>query len=227
MIASRRVLCSFDCDSAQSFLASQMENWQRTIAATQPERPTKVRRNSNATGSKDDLERQLLLISTRLGLRNARDVSLLNSICYSTVKLPKDHAVCVAAAEARRAHATRTRGKSGHGEGSPDEYACLALNQNLQDAHGQNAIKEFLDAHPPKDKKLAAAVRCCRVQEEWGGTHVKFYFRLSPAETNIMTALEQSRGDRLYGEAPRGSLERKSLDLLHKLGVQIDKPIGS
>ena len=84
---SRRVLCSFDCDSAQSFLASQMENWQRTIAATQPERPTKVRRNSNATGSKDDLERQLLLISIRLGLRNARVVPLLNSICYSTVKL--------------------------------------------------------------------------------------------------------------------------------------------
>ena len=106
---SRGVLCSFDCDSDQSFLASQMENWQRTFASTQPERPTKVRCNSNATGSKDDLERQLLFISTRFGLRNARDVSLLNSICYSTVKLSKDHAVCVAAAEARRANATRTR----------------------------------------------------------------------------------------------------------------------
>ena len=42
-----------------------------------------------------------------------------------------------------------------------------------------------------------------------------------------MTALEQSGGDRLYGQAPRGSLERKALNLLHKLGVQIDKPIGS
>ena len=28
MIDSRRVLCSFECDSAQSFLVSQMENWQ-------------------------------------------------------------------------------------------------------------------------------------------------------------------------------------------------------
>ena len=171
-----------------------------------------IRRNSNATGSKGDLERQLLLVSTRLGLRNARDVSLLNSICYSTVKLPKDHAVCVAAAEARRAHATRTRGKSGHGEGSPDEYdfveTCLALHQNLQDADGQNAIFFFLDAHPPKDKKLAAAA------------YITF-------ETNVMTALEQSGGDRLDGQAPRGSLERKALDLLQKLRVQIDKPIGS
>ena len=162
MIDSRRVLCSFDCDSAQSFLASQMENWQRTIAATQPERPTKVRRNSNTTGSKDDLERQLLFVSTRLGLRNARDVSLLNSICYSTVKLPKDHAVCVAAAEARTSHATRTRGKSGHGEGSLDEYAfvgtCLALHQNLQDANGQSAIKEFLDAHPTQRQETGS---CC------------------------------------------------------------------
>ena len=96
---------------------------------------------------------------------------------------------------------------------------------------GQNAITDSFDAHPPKDKKLAAAVRCCRVQEAWGGTHVKFDFRLSPAkitfETNVTTALEQSGGDRLYGQAPRGSLERKALDLLQKLGVQIDKPIGS
>ena len=111
---------------------------------------------------------------------------------------------------------------------SPDEYAfvrtCLALHQILQDAHGQNTINEFLDAHPPKDKKLAAAVRCCRVQEAWGQTHVKFYFRLSLAyitfETNIMTAFEQSGGDRLYGQAPRGSLERKALDLLQNLGFR-------
>ena len=151
------------------------------------------------------------------------------------MKLPKDHAVCLAAAEARRAHATRTRGKPGHGEGSPDEYAfvgtCLALHQNMQDVAGQKAIKEFLDAHPHKDKKLVAAVRCCRVQEAWGGTHVKFYFRLSPAyiafEMNVLTALGQSGGDRLYGQAPRGSLERKALDLLQKFGVQVDKPIGS
>ena len=119
------------------------------------------------------------MISTRLGLRNARDVSLLNSICYSTVKLPKDHVVCVAAAETR--------------------------NWQLQ----------------------SAVIECRKHEEE----HVKFYFRLSPAkftfETNIMTALEQSRGDRLYGQAPRGSLERKALDLLQKLGVETDKPIGS
>ena len=175
-----------------------MENWQRTIAATQPERPTKVRRNSNATGSKDDLERQCLLISTRFRLRNARDVSLLNSICYFTVKLPKDHSVC-APESARR-------------------------------PTGRTQLKNF-STHPPKDKKLAAADRCCRVQEAWKGTHVKFYFRLSPAyitfETNIMTALEQSGGDRLYGQAPCGSLERKALDLLKKWEVQIDKPIGS
>ena len=112
MIDSRCVLSSFDYDGAQFRLTSQMESWQRTNAATQPERPAKVRRNSNATaaGGKDDLERQLLVICARLGLRNARDISLLNSICCSTVKLPKYHAVCVAAAEARRAHATHTRG---------------------------------------------------------------------------------------------------------------------
>ena len=69
MIDSRRVLYSFDCGSAPCFFTSHMESWQRTIAATQAERPAK-RRNSNAPapGNKDDLERQLLFISTRLGL---------------------------------------------------------------------------------------------------------------------------------------------------------------
>ena len=92
MIDSRRVLCSFDFDSAQCFLTSHMESWQRTIAVIQAQRPAKFRRNTNATAteSKDDLQRQLLFICARLGLRNVRDVSLLNSICYSTVKLPKD-----------------------------------------------------------------------------------------------------------------------------------------
>ena len=32
IIDYRRVLCSFDCDRAKSFLANQMEHWQRTIA---------------------------------------------------------------------------------------------------------------------------------------------------------------------------------------------------
>ena len=41
----RRAIDSFDCDSARSVLTRLIEHWQRTIAATQPERPTKVRRN--------------------------------------------------------------------------------------------------------------------------------------------------------------------------------------
>ena len=81
MIDSRRVLCSFYFDGAQCFLTSHVESWQRTTAVTQAERPAKFRRDSNApaTESKDDLERQLLFICARLGLRNVRDVSLLNS----------------------------------------------------------------------------------------------------------------------------------------------------
>ena len=92
MINSRHALSSFDCDSAPYLL---WESWQRTMAATKAERLAKVlvATQVRQRRSKDDLERQLLFICARLGLRNARYVSLLNSICYSTVKLPKDHAV--------------------------------------------------------------------------------------------------------------------------------------
>ena len=104
-------------------------------------------------------------------------------------------------------------------------------NLDMATSPGKTQSKHSWTHTHPKTRKLAAAVRCCRVQEAWGGTHVKFYFRLSPAyiasEMNVLTALEQSGGDRLYGLAPRGSLERKALDLLQKLGVQMDKPIGS
>ena len=98
---------------------------------------------------------------------------------------------------------------------------CLALHQNLHDATGQNAIKDFFDAHPPKDKKLAAAVRSCRVQEAWGGRNTRQILssvqpRCSSFETSIMTALEQSGGDRMYRQAPRGSLERKTVETYFK-----------
>ena len=179
MIDSRRVLCSFDCDRAPCFLTSHMESWQRTIAATQAERLAKVRHNSNApaTGSKDDLERQLLFICARLGLRNARDVSLLNSVCYSTVNLPKDHAVCVAAAEARKANA---RGRV---------RFCGNVFGNLQDATGQTAIREFLDAHPPKDKKLAATVRCCQCKKPEEEHTSYFIFDSAQRATRLRRAL--------------------------------------
>ena len=121
------------------------------------------------------------------------------------MKLPKDHVVCIAAAEDRKAHATRTRGKSGHGEGSFDEYVfvgtCLALYQNLQDATGQNAMNEFLDAHPPqKEQEIGSRSPLLSSARSLGEACNTF-------ETSIMIALEQSGGDRLYGQAPRGSLE--------------------
>ena len=91
----------------------------------------------------------------------------------------------------------------------------------------ESSQKTIAETQPERPTKVAAAVRCCRVQ----GTHVNFYLRLRPVhitlETNIMTALEKGGGDRLYGQDTRSSLERKTIDLLHKLGVQIDKPFGS
>ena len=61
-------------------------------------------------------------------------------------------------------HATRTSDNSGHGERSPDEYAsvgtCLALRQNLQDAHGQNDVDSrgmYIDG---VSREMGSRVQC-------------------------------------------------------------------
>ena len=55
-----------------------------------------------------------------LGLKQ-RDVSLLNSLSYSTFKPEVEHAMIKAAKAARKKHAEATKGKSRHQEGQPDE----------------------------------------------------------------------------------------------------------
>ena len=101
----------------------------------------------------------------------------------------------------------------------------MALHQNLHDATGKNATKDFLDAHPPTRnwQPQSAVVECKKPGEEQTS---KFTFdsarRATRLRQSIRTALEQSGTDKLHV----GSLERKALDLLQRLWVQIDRPIG-
>ena len=94
---------------------------------------------------------------------------------------------------------------------------------------GRTQLKNSsMHIHPKtRNRQLRSVVVECK---KHGEEHTSSFISdsaLRISRLNIMTALEQSRGDRLYGQAPRGSLERKALDPLLKLGVQIDKPIGS
>ena len=133
---------------------------------------------------------------------------------------------CCLQTKARSLHADRTRGQSGHKEGQPDEYALVALLLAVKENAGelQRLIDVFLADHPPKDPKLASAVKVCRVQNMHVSTHKKMFLRLAdehkPLEQALVAALVADGGMQLFGQAPRGSLERKAIDLMQKLGVK-------
>ena len=188
------------------------------------EKPAKTRA---VASNKSDLERELLLIITRLSLKNAADLRLLCSMAYSTIKFEANHGAIKACEQARQLHADRTRGHSGHQEGQPDEYALVALLLCLKanlGAADQEIIERFLASHPPKASQLAGAVKVCRVQNVRVSTHKKLFLRLSDEhkdmEKALVSALVADRGIQLFGQAPRGSMERKAMDLMQKLGVK-------
>ena len=200
------------------------EQWANHLGRPGDEPPAKARAVAN---SKSDLERELLVLVARLSVKNAADLRLLCSMAYSTLKFEANHGAVKTCEQARALHAERTRGQSGHKEGQPDEYALVALLLALKpnaDAQLQQLIDDFLTDHPPKDPKLAQAVKVCRVQNMHVSTHKKLFLRLAddqkPLEQALVAALVADGGEQLFGQAPRGSLERKAIDLMQKLGVK-------
>ena len=200
------------------------EQWANLLGSHTEEPPTKARA---VASSKSDLERELLLLVARLSVKNAADLRLLCSMAYSTLKFDANHGAVKTCEQARQLHADRTRGQSGHQEGQPDEYALVALLLAVKpraDEHLQELTETFLAEHPPKDTKLAGAVKVCRIQSMHVSTHKKLFLRLADQhkvlEEALVAALVKDGGVQLFGQAPRGSLERKAIDLMQKLGVK-------
>ena len=92
------------------------------------------------------------------------------------------------------------------------------------DAQLQQLVDDFLTERPPKDPWLAQAVELCRVQNTRISTRKKLLLRLAdeykPLEEALVAALVKDGGVQLFGQAPRGSLERQAIDLMQKLGVK-------
>lgn len=200
------------------------EQWAAHLCRPAEEPPAKARA---VASSKSDLERELLVLVARLSVKNAADLRLLCSMAYSTLKLEANHGAVKTCEQARQLHADRTRGQSGNKEGQPDEYALVALLLAVKpnaDLDFQQLIDDFLTGHPPKDPRLASAVKVCRVQNMHVSTRKKLFLRLADdhmsLEEALVAALVSDGGVQLFGQAPRGSLERKAMDLMQKLGVK-------
>ena len=85
------------------------------------------------------------------------------------------------------------------------------------------AIEAFMSKFPPRSGELDSVVPCCRIQDAHDKDQKKFYVRLRPGYEEIehltVKILVQAGGKELYGQAPKGSLERKVADLLKQLGL--------
>jgi len=171
----------------------------------------------------NDKQSELLQIIAKLCLKNAQELRMLCSIAYLTFKMKADCPLVEAAATAKTKHADATRGQSGHKEGAPDGFCLVAILLFLHDSHSCNAeqcsaIQQFLTERPHKSEALQRDVLCCKVQEAFAKEFKKIYLRLAPEckaiEELITEQMKKLGGEVLYGQAPRGSLERRAQELL-------------
>ena len=78
--------------------------------------------------------------------------------------------------------------------------------------------------HQPGDPKLQGCVLCCRTNACHDKKKTKLYIRLARNSAGgygiieeTLTKFLEAQGERLYGQAPKGSLEREAQQLLDEL----------
>ena len=79
-----------------------------------------------------------------------------------------------------------------------------------------------MNSHPPRSPKLLGCVLCCRINKMYEDSNKKLFLRLGRDSSNayltleeiVTENLEKLQGERLYGQAPKGSLEREAQELL-------------
>ena len=98
----------------------------------------------------------------------------------------------------------------------------------------KKAFTEFLEKFPPpaepgpSSEALQAVVPCCRLNKAYDESVKKLYFRLSgpghdELEAHVCAAIAaiytKKQAKRMYGQAPKGSLEKRAQELLTQLGL--------
>ena len=158
----------------------------------------------------------LLIVAAKFGLKSAADIRMNSNILYRISRGKKDNPLVSVPKAAMDCHNARTKGNSGHYEGAPDPEGLVAL---LMEAHGmapeedQALIQSHLENNLPKSRALQASVLCCRVQAAHDQSEAKIYHRLRYGEQDVedvaMKCVVESDMKELFGQAPKGSFERK------------------
>ena len=212
-----------------------MDEWSAVLGGGGPPPPKRAAVSSGKT----EMERELLVIVARLSVKNAREIREIANLAYGCFRLPAEADVVKRVEAARKQHADRTRGQSGHKEGAPDEYAFVAMLLVIrEEAQALAATKDpkaiamvkqidlFLSNNKPKDGTIAAIVGMCKLNDMHVSTHKKLFLKLrDPELERVCAEFLCTKGERMWGQAPRGSLERKAMDLMQKLGVKTDEKV--
>ena len=144
-----------------------------------------------ALNTQGEREHPLLTIIKCLDIRNTRDIFTAQLHLLFHRKAPRESRRVSRSVRGPGATCvSQEKGSMGMGKGSPDEFASVRTSLDYM-------IREFL---------VTAAVHCCRVKEPWSDTHVELDLR-----PHMVTAVAQEGAESLYGQTPRGSLERKAL----------------
>lgn len=178
--------------------------------------------------------KELLAILTKLTLKTAHEVAMLMSVVFMCFCVQTEESPAKEIKLAYITHAARTKGKSGHRDGSPDGPALVALiiwiaSLKTTTAEDKTIITSFLSNCPPptsadykSPEALQKAVPICRLQKMKVSTTKKLFIRLvghADLESIIEKALSSTKNHQFFGQAPKGALERRAQILMQELDL--------
>ena len=175
------------------------------------------------TGRSAKDHEQLLTAVARLTLKNAQTCRNLESSVFVTYILAKDSTYAQTATAAGQPYAQRTRaaGKS-HNLGQPSSWVWAALTQAvLRDEsvseEKRSVIKQHCDG-ATDPAALCNQVLYCRLSKVYDQHKVRLQIAVTSQLTDILIivqeAVESGGGERKFGPAPRGALERQIQEFL-------------
>ena len=209
---------AFGVSCFPSSARAAMDSWFAAPAAAMHERQVRPR-----VGGSSKEQDQLLKAVAKLTLRNAQACRNMESTVFITYILPKAGTYSAAGTEAGQLYAQRTRaaGKN-HTLGQPSSWLWAALMKVLADDENINAekrqqVKSYCDA-VSDPSSLSQTVLYCRISKVYDQTKVRLQVAVTPDLQEILLELqrrlEASGGERKFGPAPRGALERHVQELL-------------
>lgn len=198
-----------------------MDAWANAAQSANP-RPAKRGRGAASSGGAD-VEKLLVLVA-KLGLKNAQDMRAVQATVFKTVMLDRDSSVAELALEAIKVYMERAKAQAQEYPPSTAVWEAVtraaAAVPALEQAHKDTIAQHRAQVTDPA--MLASTVTHCRTAKAFDKKKVKLHMAVhasvEPVMCAVIRACQLTGGRLLYGQAPKGGLERDIQKMMDQLG---------